>query len=250
MQYLVFGALLILGAVVPGLFLYLSHAKNKAEAVVLESYCDIKRNEQEIEDIRVTHVLEFETEGQKKKIETDLFPVRELKGAKLTLYYNKKEEQVYAPDYAKYYPFLCGFLLSGVMCFVLYFCTQKEQILSLEFKQSELLALLLGVIAVVTFSHVTVLINPAVLGTKGNFEGVLKAPDGSSEAEVYSLWYGEHRQYGKRMKGMLLKQSPERTVRLFFNTRTGCVCRLHEFVISMCVSVVAFIAMIVVLLVL
>ena len=248
MQYLVFGALLVLGAVVMGLFLYLSHVKNKAEAVVLGSYCDIKRNEQEIENIKVTHVLEFEIEGEKKKVETDLFPVRELNGAKLTLYYNKKKEEVYVPDCAKYYSFLTAFFLSGVICFALYWSRQKPLNLLQLYSEPECLAFLLGMIAVVTFSYVTVIINPAVLRTKGNFEGIWKSEYINCEVEVYSLWYGEHRQYARRMNGMLLKQKPDKAVTLFFNTKTGRVYRLHELVVSMCVSAAAFLAMILILL--
>jgi len=250
MLYLVFGVLLILGALVLGLFLYLSYAKNRVEAVVLESYCDIKRNEMEIENISVTHVLEFGEKGEKKKVKTELLPVRELDGARISLCYDRKSESVYVSDRAKYYPFLAAFFLSGVLCFILYFLGQRELSLLQGLKESDWLALLLGVIAVVAFSHVTMIINPAVLKTKGNFEGNLKANDECCEAEVYSLWYGEHRQYAKRMKGMLLKQKPEKTVILFFNTKTGLVCRLHEFVISVCVSIAAFLAMIAILVVL
>ena len=244
MQYLVFGVLLILGTVGMGLFFYLSHARNRVEAVVLESFCDIKRNGQEIKSIDVTHVFELEFEGENRKIETDLFPVRELKGAKVTLYYDRISENVYVPHFTKYFPVLCVFLLSGVICFTLYWIEQSGLKLFQEFSGVDWLAFLLGVISVITFSNVTMLINPAVLKTKGNFEGILKSEDNSSEAEIYSLWYGEHRQYAKRLSGMQLKQKDEKTVTLLFNTKTGCVCRLHEFVISMSVSVVAFLAMV------
>lgn len=249
MQYLVFGVLLILGAVVIGLFLYLSHVKNKVEAIVLESYCDIKQKGQEIENITVTHLLEFELDGEKKKIETDMFPVRELGGAKFFLHYDKGNERVFIPDFERYYPFLAAFFLSGVFCLVLYFLELNEWDFLQLLSQSEWLALLFGGIAVVSFSHVTMIINPAVLKTKGNFEGVLMSEDEGNEVEVYSLWYGEHRQYAKRTRGMALKQNPEKTVTLFYNTKTGTVCRLHEFGISMCVSAAAFLAMIVVLLI-
>lgn len=248
MQYLVFGTLLVLGAVVMGLFLYCSHAKNKIEAVVLESCCDLKRDEHEIESIRVTHTLEFESDGDKKKVETDCLPVRELNGAKLSFYYNKKEEKVYIPDNKKYYALLAAFFLSGLLCFGLYLYQMIGFALLQKLAVAEWFALLLGVIAIVAFSYVTTISNPLVLRTKGNFEGILKSEDESGETEVYSLWYGEHRQYAKRTGGMLLKHNSEKAVTLYFNTRTGQVRRLHEFVISMCVSAVAFLAMVVVLL--
>ena len=250
MQYLVFGVLLILGAVMMGLFLYLSHAKNKIEAVVLESFCDIDRDEQEIKSIRVTHVLEFESEGEKKKIETDLFPVRELSGAKLSLYYSRKNEMFYVPDYKKYASLLGAFAFSGVICVMFYFCRLNQVVLLQEFGNLEWLAALLGVIAVVTFSHITMITNPAVVKAKGNFEGILKSEEDTADTEVYSLWYGEHRQYAKRTTGMLIKQRNEEPVTLYFNTRTGQVSRLHEFLISMCTSAVAFSAMVIVLLML
>lgn len=244
MQYLVFGSLLMLGAVVMGLFLYLSHAKNKVEVAVLESFCDVKRSGQEIDDITVSHVLEFELDGKKKKIETDLLPVRELSGAKIFLYYNKKTENVYVPDVEKYYPFLAAFFLSGALSFVLYSLSLNVINRLQEMSELEWLALLFGVIAIVAFSYVSLVINPAVLKTKGNFEGCWKSDDSGNESEVYSLWYGEHRQYAKRTKGMLLKPNSEKTVILFYNTKTGYVYRVHEFAISMCICAVAFLAMI------
>lgn len=247
MQYLVFGALLILGAVVIGLFLFSIHAKNKVEAVVLESFCDVKRMEGWIEDITVTHKLEIEMEGTVKKIETDLIPVRELNGAKISLYYDKKMETVYLPDYERYAPFLLAFFLSGVLCIAFYFLNQDVLARVQMLGETDWLALLLGVIAVVAFSHVTKIINPAVLKAKGNFEGFLKSEDDDNDIEVYSLWYGEHRQYAKRRNGMLLKNDSEKTVTLFYNTKRGMVCRLQEFVISVCISVLAFFAMVVVL---
>jgi len=249
MQYLIFGMLLILGAVSFGLCLYLSHVKNQVQAVVCESYCDIKRMEQEIEEIRVTHVLELELTGENRRVETELLPVRELNGAKLSVHYNRKKQELYIPDDSKYYPLLGAFGLSGVICFVLYFCGQKPLELLYDFSKSDWLAFLLGVIAVVAFSYVTTVINPAVLRIKGNFEGILKSGDEYNEVEVYSLWYGEHRQYAKRIKGMLLKQSSGKTITLFYNTKNGYAFRVNELVISMGVSAVAFLAMMIVLLV-
>ena len=120
MQYLVFGILLILGAVGIGLFLYLYHGKNIVEAIVVESYCDIKRNEQMINSIKVTHVFEFESGDERKRIETALFPVRELNSAKVSLYYNRKTDEVYVPEFTKYFTVLSTFFLAGAISFVLY----------------------------------------------------------------------------------------------------------------------------------
>lgn len=249
MLYLVFGALLILGAITMSLYLCFSHAKNRVQAVVLESYCDVKQNNQEFESITVKHMLEIDLKGEKKEVETDLIPVRELSGATLPLYYSKKTGEIYVPDVKKYFTFISAFFLSGAFCLAIHWLKQNSLNGLYGVSEAEWLALISAVIAIVAFSHASLIINPMVLKTKGKFEGILKS-SGDIDAEIYSLWYGEHCQYAKRTKGMWLKNKDGKTVTLFYNTKTGQVCRLHEFVISMCISLMAFFAMAVVILVL
>lgn len=249
MQYLVFGILLILGAITMGLFLFFSHAKNKVVAEVAESYCDVKQTKQGIEIIKVKHLLIIDDCNEKRKIETEQLPVRELSGAKLNLFFDKEKQEIYLPDYLKYIPVLGAFLLSGLLCFALHVFNMKEFHVFESFTGQDWLTLLISVMAVVAFSYVCVLINPSVVKTKGSFEAVQISEDGNCTAEIYSLWYGEHRQYARRLNGMRLKQNPEKKVTLFFNTKTGTVCRVQELVLSMVISAVAFAAMIVVLLV-
>lgn len=248
MQYLVFGTLLILGAVVMGLFLFFSHAKHKVVAEVAESYCDVKQTEQGIESIKVKHLLLLGEGEEQKKVETDLLPVRELDGAKLNLFFDQEKQEIYLPDYQKYIPFLGAFLLSGLLCFALYVLDLNEFHLFEALSGQEWIALLIAVIAVAAFSYVCVLINTNVVKTKGSFEAVQISEDGNMAAEIYCLWYGEHRQYARRVNGMRLKQNPDKKVTLFFNTKTGTVCRVQELVLSMCISAIAFAAMIVILL--
>ena len=114
MLYLVFGMLLLLGAIVSGAYLYISHKKNQVSATVLLSSCGIKREGEKIESISVSHTLEIEGE-EKKKIVTDKIPVQELNGAVLTLQYDEATGEVVSSENTQYFPFVCGFALSGVL---------------------------------------------------------------------------------------------------------------------------------------
>ena len=238
MQYLVFGVLLIFGAFVIGLSLFIYHAKNLVKAVVVESRCEIKRDEKKIESIKITHTLNL-TDGQERRnIETDMIPVREIKDAEMKLYFDKNTQQVYFPEYSKYLPLLGAFVLGGVLCLVQYAVKYFEPVLRLN--ESELLAVLSGGIAVVAFSYVCRLLNPSIVKSKGSFEGILKQEDGNQAVEIYSLWYGKHRQYAKRISGMLLRDKGKPVV-LFYNTRSGTVFRVQEILLSalVCAGAVA-----------
>jgi len=247
MQYLVFGILLILGAACVGLSVYVYHLKNKVTATVLESHSDIKKNGQYIESIIVSHVLEIDSEVSKNIIETEVLPVREIKGAKLPVHYDKKMQKFYVPDYHKYVPLVFSFFICGAACFLLYVIQEFRPAALLP--EAELVAVLLALVTVVSCSYSCAIIHPAVVKTKGSFEAFLKPEDGSEEAEIYCLWYGEHRQYAKRTKGIRFQTNPEKTVTLFYNTKTGVVYRLHEFLLSMCLSIAAFAGMVVILIV-
>lgn len=245
MQYLVFGMLLLLGAIVSGAYLYISHKKNQVSATVLLSSCGIKREGEKIESISVSHTLEIEGE-EKKQIVTDKIPVQELNGAVLTLQYDEAIGEVVPSEYTQYLPFVCGFALSGVLCFLAYFCGEFAFIKMLS--ELELLAVLAAVIAVIAFSYVCVLINPAVVRAKGKYEGVMQSGDREEVVQVYSLWYGEHMQYAIRTKGMPVKTDKEKTVTLLYNTKTGTVSRLNELVFSLSFSALAFAGMLILLL--
>jgi len=247
MQYLVFGVLLILGAVFVGLFVYIHNSRNRIDVTVIESYSDVKKNGQYIEKLSVVHKVSYEGDNVVHEIETDVFPVRELKGVKIKAYFDKNKQEFYHPDYAKYWPLLGAFFVCGIACLAVFVADVFD--FSLYLSEIELIALLSAVIAIVSCSEAATVIQPAVVKTKGNFEAFLKTGDKGEEAEVYSLWYGEHRQYAKRKKGMNLRVNPEKTVLLFYNTKTGTVSRAQETVLSMCVSVVAFVAMLIILLI-
>jgi len=246
MHYLIFGILLIVGAAFVGFSVYRYHSRNKITATVVESRSDVKKNGEYIEDIRIVHMLAFD-DVDKKTVETEVLPVRELKDAELEVYFDKNTQSFYVPDYSKYLRLISAFVVCGIACLAIYIL--KRLNFSVLFSETELLALFLSVIAVVSCSHLCTIIHPAVVKAKGNFEAVYKPAGRNEEAEIYCLWYGEHRQYAKRTKGMRLKVNSEKTVTLFFNTKTGVVFRLPEFVLSMCVSAAAFAAMILILIV-
>lgn len=240
MLYLVFGVLFLLGAVAFGMYLYVSCKKTQVSATVLLSSCEITRDGEQIESISISHTLEIEGE-EKKQIVTDKIPVQELKGAVLKLQYDGTTGAVVQPEYMQYLPFIYGFALSAVLCFLTYLGGNFGFISMLS--EKELLAVLVGVIAVVAFSYVCTLINPAVVRIKGKYEGVMKSADKTDEVQVYSLWYGEHMQYAMRMKGMPIKTKKDKTVALFYNTKTGTVSRVNELVFSLVFSALAFAGM-------
>ncbi len=245
MQYLVFGILLLLGAMVAGAYLYVSYKKTQVLATVLLSSCEIEREGERIESISVTHTLEIGGE-EKKQIVTDKIPVQELKGVVLKLRYNEATGEIMNPEYMQYLPFICGFVLSGALCFLAYLC--GEFVFATMLSEQELLAVLAAVIAIIAFSYVCVLINPAVVRTKGKYEGIMQSGDKTDVVQVYSLWYGEHMQYAVRAKGMPVKTDKNKTVTLLYNTKTGTVSRVNELVFCLCFSALAFAAMLVLLL--
>ena len=247
MQYLVFGLLLILGAMIVGLSLYIYHSKNKTVVTVVESYSDVKKNGQYIEKISIVHKVTCENENGAGVFETEVFPVRELKGAKIKAYFDKNSQDFYVPEYAKYWSLIGAFFICGMACLAVFAADMFD--FTFHFSEVELIALLPAVIAGVCCSQVASIIQASVVKTKGNFEAFLKDTDTGEEAEIYSLWYGEHRQYAKRKKGMNLRVNPEKTVILFYNTKTGAVSRAQETVFSMCVSVIAFAAMLIILII-
>ncbi len=247
MQYLLFGILLLLGAMVAGAYLYVSYKKTQVSATVLLSSCEIKREGELIERISVSHTLEIGCE-EKKQIVTDKIPVQELNGAVLKLQYDGATGEIIPSDYTQYLPFVCGFALSGVLCFLAYLC--GEFVFATMLSEQELLAVLAAVIAIIAFSYVCVLINPAVVRTKGRYEGVMQSGDKADVVQVYSLWYGEHMQYAIRTKGMPVKTNKDKTVTLLYNTKNGTVSRVNELVFSLSFSALAFAGMLALLLLL
>lgn len=244
MQYLVFGALLILGAAVVGLSLYISHRKNCVCVNVVDSRFDMDFDEKSIKSIRIIHILEFEVAGETRRIETDIIPVREIKGAKLKLYYNKEKESLYRPEFSRYIAYVFAFMTSGIFCFALYFLYNVQDMALFDrISADEWFIAFLALIVLTAFLHMDVLLNPSIIKTKGNYEGVIYSEDGNIE-EVYSLWYGEHRQYTTRVKGMKIKNDNKKTVVLFYNTKTGVAKRIHELIISVCVGTIALAVMI------
>lgn len=245
MQYLIFGVLLILGAVVAGIYLYVSYKKNLVSATVLSSSCEIEREGEQIERICVSHTLEIGNE-EKRQIVTDQIPVQELNGMVLKVQYDEASGAIMPFEYMQYLPYISGFLLSGIFCFLAYLC--GEFAFATMISEQELLAVLAAAIAIIAFSYVCVLINPAVVRTKGKYEGNMQSKDRPDTVQVYSLWYGEHMQYAVRAKGMPVKTDKNKTVTLLYNTKTGTVSRVNELVFSLCFSTVAFTAMLVLLL--
>lgn len=240
MQYLLFGILLIFGAFVIGLSLFVFHSKNRVKAVVLESRCDVKRDEEIIEEIKVTHVLSMSKDGENVNIETELIPVREIKDAEMKLYFDTKSQQIYLPDYEKYYPLLGAFVLCGLLCAVLYAVDEIRPFV--ELFEIEWIAVLLGAISVAALSYAGKLLNPSVVKVKGNYEGILKQEDGTPISEIYSLWYGKHRQYAKRISGVPLRKKKNPIV-LFYNTRKGTVFCLLDVILSVCTGIIALLLM-------
>ena len=242
MLYLIFGTLLILGGVGCGLSFYMPHKKNRIVVKVVDSRLNMERNDESIKQIQIVHLLEFEHEGETKQIESDLIPVREIKDAKLHMYYNKEEATVYRPDFAPYISIILAFVMSGICCYALYYLRDFSVMKNLSIEN--LLLGFLAVVAVIAFLHMDVLINPSVIKTKGNYEGVICTENGMVE-DVYSLWYGEHRQYTTRAKGMLIRKKTERPVVLFYNTKTGVARRIHELIISAVIGISALAAIVV-----
>lgn len=245
MLYLVFGTLLILGACIIGLTLYLSQKKNLILMQVMESRCDVKQESDFIRSIRVVHKLEFELDGEKKMVETDLIPVREIQGALLRVYYDRNRGSVYRPDFKRYTSIVFAFILCGICCLGLYILHEFAllQVLTAE----GAFVLLFSVIALVAFSRLDLLVNPAIIKTKGNYEGIMCPEGEENDVEVYSLWYGEHRQYTTRIKGMRIRSNTEAPVILFYNTKTGVAHRIHEMIISIIFGLAALTAVFVIL---
>lgn len=247
MLYLVFGTLLLLGAIGFGMYLYISQKKMQVSATVLFSSCEIKREGEQIESISVSHTLEL-MEEEKRQIVTEKIPVQELNGAVLKLQYDQVSGEIVPSEYTQYLPFVCGFALSGVLCFLAYLCGEFSFVTILS--ELELLAVLAAVIASIAFSYVCVLINPAVVRAKGKYEGVMRLGDKADTVQVYSLWYGEHMQYAIRAKGMPVKTNKDKTVTLWYNTKNGSVSRVNELVFSLSFSALAFTGMLLLLLLL
>jgi len=244
MLYLVFGTLLILGAAVIGLVLYMSHKKNQIYMNVVENRCELERDAESIKRIRVIHELEFELNDEIVKVETDTIPVREIKDAKLRMYYDRENGLVYRPDFRIYTSVILAFVICGICCFIFYFL--QGMILPEVMTEKSIFILFLSVIAVVAFSHLSIFVNPAIIKTKGNYEGVMCPEDRGIEEEVYSLWYGEHRQYTTRVKGMRVRHNTESPVILFYHTRTGVARRIHEIIISAVFGIAALTAIFVI----
>lgn len=245
MLYLVFGTLLILGAGIIGLTLYTSHKKNRILMSVTESRCEVEQEADSVRSIRVVHELEFELDGEKMKTETDLIPVREIQGAQLHVYYDRNSGSVYRPDFKLYISIIFAFVLCGICCLGLYILQEFSmlQVLTVE----GAFVLLFSIIALVAFSHLDVLVNPAIIKTKGNYEGVMCPEGEENDVEVYSLWYGEHRQYTTRVKGMRVRSNAQSPVILFYNTKTGVAHRIHEMIISIIFGLAALTAVFVIL---
>ena len=188
MQYLLFGALLMLGAAVVALSLFVSHRKNRVCVNVVDSRFDIDRVGESIKNIRIIHALEFDIAGEKKKIETDIIPVREIKGAKIKLFYNKEKGMLYRLEISRYISYILAFMMSGVFCFLLYFLYgEPAAALFEQISQDEWLIVFLALIVLTAFLHLDVLLNPSIIKIKGNYEGEICSDEGNVE-EVYSLF--------------------------------------------------------------
>ncbi len=238
MLYLLFGCLLISGAIIAVIISILLQKRNMVDAVVLESSSIIEKSDKKILRIEVKHRVEINLSDEKKDFITDQIFIRKKNGTVEKLYFDQKEEKLYYNPRNDLLPVVCSMFVAGVMCIVAYFCIRFG--LNIEVSNERLLlCLLFAVMSVYFFTGIGFIGRHVIVKMNGHFEGILYVSKMRKYYEIYSLNYNDYQQYGRRIESIFPNQRIEKNIILYFNTRTGTVQKKTDIIGSVCLGVLA-----------
>lgn len=234
MLYLVFGSLLLLGSIVIICFFYFTQGGKKTKVKVIDSTCNVKRNEDEITDIVINHLLQITTKDGEKECTTSCLPVREAAGSEIIVHMNKKTGEPEMVYWSNYIPAIAGMVITGFVCLIFFFIQTFYKETGFHIDYRDILLILFFGVGMFSLHEMFLVFNPNVVKVKGSFEGWMCMREQRTNCEIYSLWYGEHQQYAKCTRSSVFTKIKQKENVLYYHVKKGTVRKKTDIIGNVC----------------